>query len=118
MCSGAWLHTVIEPLSYDTLMAMTTAYDDYDDITILVEIVGWYSTFVARNGERFQCMTNDVLSRALISLRIRRDVPMHRFPVSIVKLKKLPTMSTISKLEFLGFVTMDVVGRVDGTGSA
>ena len=80
MGGGMWLQTVLEPLSYDTLMEMTTACVDYDTILILKRINGWYVTAVMRNGEAVACLVDSALSACLVSLRVQRDSELRRFP--------------------------------------
>ena len=116
MGGDMWLQTVLEPLSYDTLMEMTTACVDYDTILILKRINGWYVTAVMRNGEAVACFVDSALSACLVSLRVQRDSELCRFPVFRAKLSRglrIQGVSVMKKFMFVGFISKDVLRRVD-----
>ena len=115
MGGDMWLQTVLEPLSYDTLMEMTTACVDYDTILILKRINGWFVTAVMRNGEAVACMVDSALSACLVSLRVQRDSEMRRFPGFRAKLNAASAhgVSVMKKFMFVGFISKTVLSRVD-----
>ena len=114
--SGAWVRTILSPISYDTLMGMTT-YDDGRVLLVLQEIHGWYSAFVDRSNTKWLLLTP---TGALAALGVRKGELDGKHPIFMIKVRAMTDVCQVGGIQvsaaqttkFLGFCTGAVLERL------
>ena len=114
--SGAWVRTILSPISYDTLMGMTT-YDDGRVLLVLQEIHGWYSAFVDRSNTKWLLLTP---TGALAALGVRKGELDGKHPIFMFKVRAVTDVCQVDGIQvsaaqttkFSGFCTGAVLERL------
>lgn len=114
--SGAWVRTILSPISYDTLMGMTS-YDDGRVLLALQQINGWYSTFVDRSSTQWLLITP---TRALAALGVKKGELEDKHPIFLMQVRVLSDIVQVDGVQvkaaqttkFLGFCTGAVLERL------
>ena len=82
--SGAWIRTILSPITYDTLMEAPVA--DGRVLLVLRKVNGWYSTFVDRSGTQWLLLTP---TRALAAIGVKKGEIEDKHPIFLMQVREM-----------------------------